>query len=105
MYGLTNVQRQQSTYLPPTTLEVTAKNRVNLHGVPCLEPVSDLSAIYPEAVVTSSEALGWQNLRAIHMQQRSEWTMPPLENHCLIIQLGPPVTVSARIDRYGFEKC
>jgi AraC family transcriptional regulator len=69
-----------------------------------LEPVSDLSAIYPEAVVTSSEALGWQNLRAIHMQQRSEWTMPPLENHCLIIQLGPPVTVSARIDRYKFEK-
>ena len=108
MRGLTNVQIQQSTYLPATTLEATAKERGNWESVsrliPAQVPVSDLSVIYPEAVVTSSESLGWQNLRAIQMQQPSEWTMPPLENHCLIIQLGPPVTVSARIDRNRFEQ-
>jgi AraC family transcriptional regulator len=108
MRGLTNVQIQQSTYLPPTTLEATAKKRGNWQSVsplvPAQVPVSDLSVIYPEAIVTSSEVLGWQNLRAIHMQQQSEWTMPPLENHCLIIQLGPPVSVSARIDRNRFEQ-
>ena len=108
MRGFTNVQIQQSTYLPPTTLEATAKKRANWESVPrfvpAQVPVSDLSVIYPEAIVTSSEALGWQNLRAIHMQQQSQWTMPPLENHCLIIQLGPPVSVSARIDRHRFEQ-
>jgi AraC family transcriptional regulator len=108
MRGLTNVQLQQSTYLPPTTLEATPKKRGNWQSVPRLVPaqvpVSDLSVVYPEAVVTSSEALGWQDLRAIHMHQQSEWTMPPLENHCIIIQLGPPVTASARIDRYRFKQ-
>ena len=106
MSGPTNVQIQQSTYLPP--LEATTKKRGNWESVPRLVPaqvpVSDLSVIYPEAVVTSSEALGWQNLRAIHMQQQSEWTMPPLENHCLIIQLGPPVHVSAQIDSHRFKQ-
>lgn len=108
MRGLTNVQIQQSIYLPPPILEATGGKHSNLLKVPGLAPtqvpVSDLSVIYPEAVVASSQALGWQNLRAIHMQQQSEWTMPPLENHCIIIQLGPPVTVSARIDRYSFEQ-
>ena len=108
MRGLTKVQIQQSTYLPPTTLEATAKKRGNWESgprsVPAQVPVTDLSAIYPEAVVTSSEELGWQNLRAIHMQHQSEWTMPPLENHCLIIQLGPPVSVSAQIDSHRFKQ-
>src|SRR5215475_1982100 len=49
--------------------------------------VSDLSSIYPEAVVASSQPLGWQNLNALEMRQTlSEWTMPPLENHCIVVQ-------------------
>lgn len=108
MRGLINVQVQQSTYIPPTTFGAAAKKRGNLLSVsgpaPAPVQVSDLSVIYPEAVVASSEALGWQNLRAIQMRQKSEWTMPPLENHCIIIQLGTPVTVSAQIDRLRFEQ-
>lgn len=52
----------------------------------------------------SSEPLGWQNLRAIHVRQQSEWAMPPLENHCIIIQLEPAVSVTAQIDRFKFEQ-
>ena len=108
MRALTNVQMRQSTYFPPTTFQVTGKNRGNLrrvpHVTPAQVPVSDLSVIYPEAVVVSSQELGWQNLRAIHMRQQPEWTMPPIENYCVIIQLGPAVTVSARIDRFSFEQ-
>ena len=65
--------------------------------------VSDLSSIYPEAVVASSQPLGWQNLRALEMRQTiSEWTMPPLENHCIVVQLGPSVNVTARIGDEDF---
>jgi len=67
--------------------------------------VSELSAIYPEAVVASSQPLGWQNLRALEMRQTiSEWTMPPLENHCIVIQLGHSVNVTARIGNENFER-
>lgn len=108
MRGLTNLKIQQPTYFPPTTLESMGKKLGNLHSVPRVAPtqapVSDLSAIYPEAVIASSEALGWQYLRAIHMRQQSQWTMPPLENHCIIIQLGQPVEVSARIGSLRFEQ-
>lgn len=106
MRGLTNLKIQQPTYFPPTTLESMVKKRGNLHSVPSIAPapVSDLSVIYPEAVIASSEALGWQYLRAIHMRNQSQWTMPPLENHCIIIQLGEPVEVSARIGSFRFEQ-
>src|SRR5882757_9627004 len=66
---------------------------------------SDLSFIYPDAVVASSQPLGWQNLRALEMRQTiSEWTTPPLENHCVIIQLGASIDVTARIGDENFEQ-
>jgi AraC family transcriptional regulator len=108
MQGQTNVQRQHSTYFPPTILQPTRKKRGNSQNVlrlaPAQAPVSDLSVIYPEAVVVSSEPLGWQNLRAIHLRQQSGWAMPPLENHCIIIQLDPAVSVTAQIGRSKFEQ-
>jgi AraC family transcriptional regulator len=52
--------------------------------------VSDLSQIYPEAVITSSQDFGWQNLRVLHMHHTNrEMEVPPLENHCVILSLGP----------------
>jgi AraC family transcriptional regulator len=67
--------------------------------------VSDVSLIYPEAVVASSQPLGWQNLCALELRQTiSEWTMPPLENHCIVVQLGPSVDVTARIGDESFEQ-
>jgi len=66
---------------------------------------SDLSFIDPDAVVASSQRLGWQNLRALEMRQTiSEWTTPPLENHCIIIQLGSSIDVTARIGDESFEQ-
>ena len=51
---------------------------------------SDLSQVYPEAVITSSQGLGWQNIRVLHMRHtRREMEIPPLENHCVILSLGP----------------
>src|SRR5258707_3899060 len=94
----------QSPTIRPVTKE-TAKfgGRQRLAIAPTV--VSDLSLIYPEAVVASSQPLGWQNLRALEMRQTiSEWTMPPLENHCIVVQLRPSVGVTARIGDENLEQ-
>src|SRR5882762_8400895 len=94
---------QLATARPLDNRTVKVGSRHNLRIAPAA--VSDLSVLYPEAVVASSQELGWQNLRALEMRQTiSEWTMPPLENHCIVIQLGPSVDVSARIGDENFEQ-
>ena len=93
---------QPATARPLNNRTLKVGSRHNLRIAPAA--VSDLSVIYPEAVVASSQELGWQNLRALEMRQTiSEWTMPPLENHCIVVQLGPSVDVTARIGDENFE--
>jgi AraC family transcriptional regulator len=70
--------------------------------------LSDLSQIYPEAVITSSQVLGWQNIRVLHMRHTNcEMEVPPLESHCMILSLGPhkpQLSASASINGYEFER-
>ena len=94
----------QSATVPPVTKQ-TAKFGGRQRSEMAPAAVTDLSLIYPEAVVASSQPLGWQNLRALEMRQTiSEWTMPPLENHCIVVQLGPSVDVTARIGDENFQQ-
>src|SRR5882724_12674903 len=110
MNSVTSVLAQPSGYLvqPATARPLNSRNlkvggRHNLRIAPAA--VSDLSVIYPEAVVASSRELGWQNLRALEIRYpTSEWTMPPLENHCIIIQLGPSVDATVEIGDQSFEQ-
>ncbi len=110
MNSAASVLAQPSGYFVQPAIARPLNNRIlkvgsrhNLRIAPAA--VSDLSVIYPEAVVASSQALGWQNLRALEMRQTiSEWTMPPLENHCIIIQLGSSIDVTARIGDESFEQ-
>jgi AraC family transcriptional regulator len=110
MFSTATVGSKPSGYFPQSAAigpmsERTAKfgGRQRLAIAPAV--VSDLSLIYPEAVVASSQPLGWQNLRALEMRQTiSEWTMPPLENHCIVFQLGQSVEVTARIGEQNFEQ-
>jgi len=56
-------------------------------------------------VVASSESLGWQNVRALEVQATtSEWTLPALENHCIMVQLGPAVDVSVCVGGESFTQ-
>jgi AraC family transcriptional regulator len=65
---------------------------------------SDPSAVDPEAVVASSHSLGWQNVHAVQVHHELvEWATPPLENHCIVIQLGAPVRLGARIGIHDFD--
>ncbi len=68
-------------------------------------PVSSPVRALSEEQVASSQTYGWRNLQAIELQHKtSAWTMPPSEDHCVIVQLGPAVTVSACIGDRPFEQ-
>jgi AraC family transcriptional regulator len=78
----------------------THRYRENLPGA----SGSDLSAVYPEAVLASSKDLGWQDIRVLHV--RNEYgvmDLPPLENHCVIVQLEPSDYVTATINAQAFD--
>ncbi len=67
-------------------------------------PVSDLSAVYPESVVASSKDLGWQNIRVLHVRNEyGDIDLPPLDSHCVIVQLEPSVYVKANINGHTFD--
>ncbi len=106
---MTNVQMGQSTYFAPGhAFRAVERGSAPLRDAKRFRapqvPVSDLSAVYPEAVAASSQALGWQNVCAVEMRHElTEWDMPPLENHCIIIQTGPPASLSTLIDGCGFD--
>ena len=109
MSSVTSISLQPSDYLLQSTTVRQLTNRATKFVgdrreiAPAL--ASDLSFIYPEAVVASSQPLGWQNLRALEMRHTiSEWTTPPLENHCIIIQLGSSIDVTARLGDESFEQ-
>lgn len=82
----------------------------------CLKPVSrsreesekrlnnDLSVLYPESVLKSSDAIGWQNLRAIHFHHSSkEVMMPASDDHCMVLNLGAPVFTNVYPGKRRFE--
>ena len=52
-------------------------------------PTDDLSVLYPESVLKSSDATGWQNVRAIHFRPTSnEILIPASDDHCIVKNLG-----------------
>jgi AraC family transcriptional regulator len=78
--------------------------RVLPDGLPHVA-IPELSFTFADEILASSQTQGWQNLHAIELRHKTpEWTMPPSENHCIIVQLGPAVTVSARIGDHSFEQ-
>jgi AraC family transcriptional regulator len=65
----------------------------------------DISDVYPAEVVASSRQFGWQNVRVAHVRHaRRQVSLPPMECHCVVIQLWPSLHVSARIGGRDFEK-
>jgi len=64
----------------------------------------DLSTLYPETVIASSENLGWHSTRVLQVYHGyGDIEMPPLENHLLIVQLESSVQASLTIDGQEFE--
>lgn len=66
--------------------------------------VSDLSRVHPEAVIASSQDLGWQNIRILQVHYaQGDIDVPPLDNHCVIVHLDQPLQVEASINGNHFN--
>jgi AraC family transcriptional regulator len=84
------------------------ERRENLRILPDSErrdsTVSDITLIYPEAVVASSDVRGWQNIRVIRLRSGlNDLVVPPADSHCLLLNLGKPLRLSAHFDSREFE--
>ena len=50
---------------------------------------NDLSVLYPQSVLRSSDGIGWQNVRAVHFRHTSkEAVIPASDDHCIVKNLG-----------------
>lgn len=62
-----------------------------------------VSVLHAEAVVASSDNLSWQNVRVLHVQRSfGELRVPAADKHCLVLNLGLCVTLSARVNKRDF---
>lgn len=58
-------------------------------------------SVKPRSVLKSSDTIGWQNVRAIHFRHTAREAMfPASDDHCLVLNLGMPASVSV-ISRKG----
>jgi AraC family transcriptional regulator len=65
---------------------------------------SDLSVLYPESVLRSSDATGWQNVRAIHFRHTSkEVVIPASDDHCIVLNLGASFFANVYPGKRRFE--
>ena len=68
------------------------------------QSTSDLSVLYPESVLRSSDAIGWQNVRAIYFRHAAkEAVIPASDDHCIVKNLGDSFFTSVYHDKRRFE--
>ena len=86
----------------PETWKRTIRNKreANLQS----SSASDVTLLYPEAVVVSSDAFAWQDIRVIQLRHSlNEMVVPPSDNHCLVLNLSTPLNLHARLGQRTFE--
>src|SRR5215216_7021326 len=65
---------------------------------------NDLSVLYPESVLRSSDAIGWQNVRAIYFRHASrEAVIPASDDHCIVKNLGDSFFASVHHGKRRYE--
>jgi len=66
--------------------------------------VTDVTLLYPEAVVRSSDTFAWHDIRLVHLQHNwSEISVPPSDSHCIMLNLSAPLHCDARLGKRNFE--
>lgn len=65
---------------------------------------NDLSVLYPQSVLRSSDGIGWQNVRAVHFRHTSrEAIIPASDDHCIVKNLGESFFASVYRGKRRFE--
>jgi AraC family transcriptional regulator len=68
------------------------------------QSINDLSVLYPNSVLRSSDAIGWQNVRAIHFRHSSKVALiPASDDHCMVLNLGAPFFTHVYPGKRRFE--
>jgi AraC family transcriptional regulator len=66
--------------------------------------IDDLSVLYPDSVLKSSDPTGWHNVRAIHFRHHAkEVTIPASDDHCMVLNLGAPFFTNVYPGKRRFE--
>ena len=64
----------------------------------------DIAVLYPESVLKSSDATGWQNVRAVHFRHSAKEVMiPASDDHCMVLNLGAPCFAYVHPGKRRFE--
>ena len=64
----------------------------------------DIASAYPEAVAASSDVCAWQNIRVVHLRHDLlEMPAPVSDQHCVLVNLGVPLSVKATVDEHPFH--
>lgn len=59
---------------------------------------------HPQSVLRSSDATGWQNVRAIHFRHHSQEALIPCsDDHCIVLNLGTPFFTHVYSSKQRFE--
>jgi len=75
--------------LPARLLKSLPKSATHSRAEIAKRSINDLSVLYPQSVLRSSDATGWQNVRAIHFCHSSgEVVIPASDDHCIVKNLG-----------------
>ena len=78
----------------------------------CVKPPSvshkreqlDKEMLYPQSVLRSSDGMGWQNVRAIHVHHSSnEVAIPASDDHCMVLNLGAEFFTQICFSKRRFE--
>lgn len=72
---------------------------------PNWQPALDEVSLPPRPpVVTSSDCLAWQNIRLLHVQQSFDGLRTQVsDHHCILLNLGRPVNLTARFSKQLFD--
>src|SRR5437762_8366034 len=77
----------------------------SLYGEEVAKQVTgDLSMLYPQSVLKSSDPIGWQNVRAIHFRHNSgDMVIPASDDQCVMLNLGAPLFININPGKRRFE--
>ena len=75
--------------LPAPVVKSLAKSTSHNRADSTKRSTSDLSVLFPQSILKSSDATGWQNVRAIHFRHSArEVLIPASDDHCIVKNLG-----------------
>ena len=92
----------RTTYPPPVVNPMSRPDRFYARRE--TRNADDIASAYPEAVVASSDDCVWQNIRVVHLRHDNvEMLAPVSDQHCILVNLGAPLYIKARLEEHSFN--